>query len=201
MSDSTLESLRSEGAHQHDPVRFRYLETLDRRMRLQPAAVQVLLERKLHEALVAYQHDARTLQAAPNHAQNHAPKPPAENGLSQLNRDLNTRARADANQALVDGTQSMSDLRSVRQFSEVWSKISAEKQVTQALHAGPENAGPLNSHKLMLRSLNLMRTLSPDYLRHFWAQMDSLLWMERMNAGFAAPSAKPARQGRTKLKL
>lgn len=194
MSDSTLESLRSEGAHQHDPVRFRYLETLDRRMRLQPAAVQALLERKLHEALAAYQHDARTPQASPNHAQS----PPAENCLSQLNRDLNTRARADAHQALVDGTQSMSDLRSVRQFSEVWSKISAEKQVTQALHAGPENAGPLNSHKLMLRSLNLMRTLSPDYLRHFWAQMDSLLWMERMNTGFAAPSAKPVRKARAK---
>lgn len=194
MSDSTLESLRSEGAHQHDPVRFRYLETLDRRMRLQPAAVQALLERKLHEALAAYQQDARTFQALPNHTQ----RPPADNCLSQLNRDLNTRARADAHQALVDGTQSMSDLRSVRQFSEVWSKISAEKQVTQALHAGPENAGPLNSHKLMLRSLNLMRTLSPDYLRHFWAQMDSLLWMERMNTGFAAPSAKPVRKARTK---
>ena len=163
-------------------------------MRLQPAAVQALLERKLHEALAAYQHDARTPQASPNHAQS----PRAENCLSQLNRDLNTRSRADAHQALVDGTQSMSDLRSVRQFSEVWSKISAEKQVTQALHAGPENAGPLNSHKLMLRSLNLMRTLSPDYLRHFWAQMDSLLWMERMNTGFAAPSAKSVRKARTK---
>lgn len=194
MSDSTLASLRSEGAHHHDPVRFHYLETLDRKMRTQPAAVQALLERKLHQALSAYEQDARAFRA-PSHS---ASRQPADTCLSQLNHDLSTRARNDASQALVDGAPSMSDMRSVRQFSEIWSKISAEKQVTQALHAGPENAGPLNSHKLMLRSLNLMRTLSPGYLRHFWAQMDSLLWMERMNTTPSMQAAKPARKVRAK---
>ena len=36
-------------------------------------------------------------------------------------------------------------LKSVRHFSEVWSHIAAEQQVVQALHRGPENAGPLNA--------------------------------------------------------
>ena len=195
MTDPTLESLRLAGAHHHDPVRFHYIETLDRKMRAQPAAVQVLLAPKLHNALIAY---AQNVSSRPR------PQPPlaasrsSETSLGQLNRDLETRHRADASQALCDGTESMSELRSVRQFSEVWSKISAEKQVAQALHAGPDNAGPLNPHKLMLRSLNLMRTLSPDYLRHFWSQMDSLLWLERMNSAPAAPAVKPVRKSRAK---
>lgn len=50
----------------------------------------------------------------------------------------------------------------------------------------------------MLRSLNLMRTLSPDYLRTFWSQMDSLLWLEQMNTTSAAPAAKPTRKTRAK---
>ena len=110
---------------------------------------------------------------------------------------MSTRARAEASQAFTEGTESLSDLRSVRQFSEVWSKISAEKQVSNVLDGGL-NAGPLNPHKLMLRSLDLMRTLSPDYLRHFWSQMDSLLWLERMNTSAATPTAKPARKARAK---
>lgn len=196
MSDPTLESLRSEGAHHHDPVRFHYLEMLEQKIHMQPTAVQALLTHRLRDALAAYEQDTRQLLARPKHA---AIKPPQSHlRLAQLNRELNARARADASQAFTEGTESLSDLRSVRQFSAVWSKISADKQVTQALNDGPENAGPLNPHKLMLRSLHLMRSLSPDYLRHFWSQMDSLLWLERMNTSAAQPSAKPARKGRAK---
>lgn len=198
MSDPTLESLRSEGAHHLDPVRFHYLESLDLRMRSQPAAVQALLSHKLHDALAAYEHNTRQLRERSRSRPTPASKKPVDTCLSLLNTDMNTRARADASQALTDGTESLSDLRSVRQFSQVWSKISAEKQVAKALDGGPENAGPLNPHKLMLRSLDLMRTLSPDYLRHFWSQMDSLLWLERMNTSAATPAAKPVRKARAK---
>jgi hypothetical protein len=86
----------------------------------------------------------------------------------------------------------------VRQFTEVWSKISAEQQVVQALHRGPENAGPLNSHRLMLRSLSLMQSLSPDYLRRFLSQMDSLLWLEQASAKANSSTAKPVRKSRSK---
>jgi hypothetical protein len=82
----------------------------------------------------------------------------------------------------IEGGASASAMKSVRQFGEVWSRIAAEQQVVQALDRGPENAGPLNPHKLMLRSLSLMRGLSPDYLWRFLSQMDSLLWLEQANA-------------------
>ncbi|MFP5444104.1 MAG: DUF2894 domain-containing protein, partial [Betaproteobacteria bacterium] len=98
---------------------------------------------------------------------------------------------------LVGGGASVSDMKSVRRFSEVWSKIAAEQQVAQAFMRGPENAGPLNAHRLMLRSLALMRSLSPDYLRHFLSQMDSLLWLEQAAAKPARAPLKPGRAGRS----
>ncbi len=194
MSESTLESLRAEGAQHHDPVRFRYLEVLAERLPAQPQAVQRVLAGRLQAAVADYAGRVRTA----------ALQPPAivittasSSPLVQLNRDLTARAQADAANALVDGGASVSDMKSVRRFSEVWSKISAEQQVAQAFTRGPENAGPLNAHRLMLRSLALMQSLSPDYLRHFLSQMDSLLWLEQAAVKPARAPLKPGRSGRS----
>ncbi|MDP3202838.1 MAG: DUF2894 domain-containing protein [Hydrogenophaga sp.] len=107
--------------------------------------------------------------------------------LALLNRDLAARA-------LPGG-----ELRSVRGFREAWSRICAEDEVTQAVEQGPENAGPLNSHRLVLRTLALMRDLSPDYLRRFLSHADTLLWLEQAQAQSRAkpPAAKP-KAARTK---
>jgi hypothetical protein len=56
-----------------------------------------------------------------------------------------------------------------------WSKLSVDRQVTQALHQAPANAGPINSHMLVLRSLTLMRDISPEYLNRFISYADTLL--------------------------
>ncbi|HSW05521.1 DUF2894 domain-containing protein, partial [Aquabacterium sp.] len=39
------------------------------------------------------------------------------------------------------------------------------------------------SHALVLRSLTLMRELSPDYLSRFMSHIDALLWLEQANGG------------------
>lgn len=90
-----------------------------------------------------------------------------------------------------DDGASLSELGSVRRFGEVWAKVSAQQQVDRALDRGPENAGPLNSHRLMLRALSLMRDLSPDYLRRFLSQVDTLLWLEQ-----TPPDRRPVRRTR-----
>jgi hypothetical protein len=190
MSEPSLESLRAEGSQHHDPVRFRYLEVLGERLLSQPPAVRQVLERRLQAAVADYA--GRVRGAAPRACVAAAvAKTPSP--LQQLNRELSARNRPEADSVLAAAGAGVSDLQSVRRFSEVWSKISAEKQLAQALTRGPENAGPLNSHRLMLRSLALMRSLSPDYLRHFLVQMDSLLWLER---AAVRPARAPLKQGR-----
>ncbi|CAN7488322.1 DUF2894 domain-containing protein [Acidovorax sp. LjRoot194] len=194
--EPTLESLRAQGADRHDPVRYRYLEVLADRLQQQPAAVQQVLALSLQRALAAYaQGAAAAAQTATCDKVPPLPSP-VESPLAQLNRELDARAQADADQVRIAGGASASDMKSVRQFSEVWSRISAEQQVAQAIDRGPENAGPLNPHKLMLRSLSLMQDLSPDYLRRFLSQMDSLLWLEHANSPrprSASPANRPAR--------
>lgn len=188
MSVPTLESLRAQGLDGHDPVRFHYLQTLAARLPGQPEAVRRVLAQRLQCAVTAYAERARPARVPPPAAA------PLESPLAQLNRELQARAQADADGVPVDS--SASDLRSVREFGEVWSRISAERQVAQALDRGPENAGPLNPHKLMLRSLSLMRGLSPDYLRRFLAQMDALLWLEQAQARPQRAPLRPGRAGR-----
>lgn len=190
-SEPTLESLQAEGLDGQDPVRFHYLQTLAVRLPGQPQAVRRVLAQRLQQAVAAYAENARPASMPPQ-----AAVPPAASPLAQLNRELQARAQADADSVPVDGSASASDMRSVREFSEVWSRISAERQVAQALDRGPENAGPLNPHKLMLRSLSLMRGLSPDYLRRFLAQMDALLWLEQAQARPQRAPLRPGRAGR-----
>ncbi len=74
------------------------------------------------------------------------------------------------------------ELKSARRFSETWSKLQSESQVEQALQRSPENAGPFNPHMLMVRSLALMRDLSPDYLHRFMQHADTLLWLDQASA-------------------
>lgn len=196
-SEITLESLRAERAHRHDPARFHYLEVLARRLPGQPVAVQQVLAGRLHAAVAAYAERVRSAAGVAGHSQGPA-APLASSALAQLNRDLSAQAQAHVDIARAGHGDSLSDLKSVRQFSEVWSRISAEQQLARALHRGPENAGPLNSHKLMLRSLSLMQSLSPDYLRRFLSQVDSLLWLEQASAKPPGSAAKPGRKGRSR---
>lgn len=114
---------------------------------------------------------------------------------------------AQASQAAAGGHKSNADpwpeLRSVQRFRETWERLGAEETVVQATHRAPENAGPLNSHMLVLRTLALMRELSPHYLRRFLSHTETLLWLEQAQGqlkpsvagkGGAAKAVKAARQ-------
>jgi hypothetical protein len=119
--------------------------------------------------------------------------------LGQLNQHLVAASQAAAEDGANPALRT-DDLRSAQRFRETWALISAETQVDQAVHRGPENAGPLNSHSLMLRTLGLMRELSPDYLRCFLAHADTLLWLEQAYAQLRQPAGKTkvARAGKPK---
>lgn len=71
------------------------------------------------------------------------------------------------------------ELKATRYFRATWSRLSVEKRVSQALHQAPKNAGPINAHSLVLRSLALMRDISPDYLNQFTSYVDSLIYLDQ----------------------
>jgi hypothetical protein len=70
----------------------------------------------------------------------------------------------------------------VSRFRRSWSAGRAQERVIAASLQKPANAGPLNSHALVLQSLELMQTLPGDYLRRFVAYAESLVWLEQVGA-------------------
>lgn len=92
----------------------------------------------------------------------HAPKPVDTGVDGRFNADTGARP----------------ELKATQYFRNTWSKLSVDKRVAQALAQAPKNAGPINSHRLVLRSLALMRDLSPDYLNRFTSYVDTLLSLD-----------------------
>ncbi|MDP2252348.1 MAG: DUF2894 domain-containing protein [Hydrogenophaga sp.] len=160
-----------------DPVQAHFEAALTRRLQAAPEAVQRVLQARLQSAWP--RQPTQTQPSRP--ARTQAPSP-----LAQLNREIAATAPPGR------------ELRSAQNFRDTWSRICAEDEVTQAVEQGPENAGPLNSHRLVLRTLALMRDLSPDYLRRFLSHADTLLWLEQAQSQTRAkpPVAKP--KARTK---
>jgi hypothetical protein len=126
--------------------------------------------------------------------------------LAQLNQYIQDAKRdstahhpgSDPGSSLVSDRAASSEMASVRRFRQTWARMAAENQVDQAVVRGPVNAGPLNSHMLVLRSLALMRKLSPHYLQRFLSHADTLLWLEQASQRPTPVKAKPARAGRQK---
>ena len=221
-----IATLRDEGAWQWEPVRFRHLEALAQRMQGQPAAVQRLLEQRLQVALADFDrciaqrkeaarceaeallagHPAqagalRRLQAAGDViAMRRLVAGPQAHAASAALKHLNEHIRAAA-PAAPEGGAPVGELASVRRFRSAWARSRGEEQLQQALARKPAQAGPLNSHVLMLQALELMGELSPDYLRHFLLHVESLQWLEQareVRTPVKADKAKPARARRAK---
>ncbi len=71
------------------------------------------------------------------------------------------------------------ELKSLSHFRRRWLRLSLEQKLSRALAQAPENAGPLNSHFLVLQTLIRMRDIAPSYLEGFMVYADALQWLEQ----------------------
>jgi hypothetical protein len=81
----------------------------------------------------------------------------------------------------TSGTVSEADreLRAVRNYRETSARASTQKRVSRAIADHPGDSGPLNSQRLTVESLAIMRQLSPSYLNRFVSYVDTLLWLDQ----------------------
>jgi len=207
--NALIASLRRAGVGRFDAVRLHYIEVLANRAAVHRGSVKRMLNAKLAQALATVQERFEQAQCACRERLARAvPQyPHAANdlqrlfdagdfkGLQRLIALLETGAQHPSLGALVrelevssfqkaeahpqSGTGSPHELKTLRNFRNTWSRLSADRQVTRSLKQGPLNAGPINSHMLVLRSLALMRDISPDYLNRFMSYTDTLLWLEQ----------------------
>lgn len=196
---------RREGAWRADPASFHFLEALARRLLAAPAALRPRLLPRLQAGVDGYgRRLAQAQQAVAGQAQALAARLPAlarplralqasgdERGLrllaarhelppdcaplAALNRHIQGRSPALQGSGAEAGPD---ELASLRRFRRAWSQGRSRDQLARAASRRPVNAGPLNSHALVLQALEQMQSLSPDYLRHFLAQVEALQWLE-----------------------
>jgi hypothetical protein len=213
---ATIEAWRASGAHLRDPVRFRLIDALCRRAQAHRGATRRVLDERLTQLIAA--HEARLALPAPVHdhvvasrpsspcptathravpaVRAAAARPVHRSALRSLLDELAHPAPAAAlpgaarPQTLEPPTPAPAELKAVRYFKRTWTRLSAEQRLTQALSKVPENPGPLNSNHLVHRALLLMREGSPEYLHRFMSYVDTLLWLDDLQA--AAFNAKPS---------
>jgi hypothetical protein len=224
--NALIASLQAAGASRFDPVRWRYIEVLAGRAAAHQGNTRRMLDARLAQALEAFKErfDLAQGEAGETVARSVEQYPQAANdlqrlfaegdfkglqrlvatlrageqraSLSALVRQLEQHSAEPANTRVSGNTSPRVELKTIRNARNTWAKLSVDKQVAQALGQAPKNAGPINSHMLVLRSLTLMRDISPDYLSRFMSYADTLLCLdqgEKEKEKPASPKKQPAR--------
>jgi hypothetical protein len=190
----------ARGDQRFDPVRFRVIEAMARRATAHGGEARRVLDDKVLTLLAAYGEDLQ--KAAPADVAKPQAATPERGALAALVdhiaqhapvMDDSPTATGKATPASSSASSPSTELKSIRYFKSTWSKLSADRRLTQSRAKVPENAGPLNSHHLVHRSLTLMRDLSPEYLNRFMSYVDALSWVDQLNgaAAAAASAASP----------
>lgn len=217
-----LDALRASGAADRDPVRFAYLDALARRAAAQPDGIRHSLNAKVSAAASEL---ARLPALAPSEIDETSPASPLADLLTYISQQVHAQPeaappanevsspsvdflRAAVNRDFRPNSKTPSagrspqaqELKSVTYFRNEWSKLSTEQQLTQTLAQAPENAGPMNSQHLVLRSLERMRDIAPDYLQGFMSYIDTLIWLEHADPTKLTVGRSTAGEGEKKTR-
>jgi hypothetical protein len=195
-----LDAWREQHADRLDPIRFHFMEALERRAASHGGEVRRMLDDRLSGLLDAYANElaAATPRAgSPDNATTSGA--PARETIGGLVDHMAKRGNDLTAGDVAHESSSYPELAALNEFRKIWSRIRSERQLRQSLEQVPTNAGPLNSGALAYRSIALMRELSPGYLQQFLAYLDDLSWIEQMNDGRAlavkdAPRAASTRK-------
>lgn len=172
-----------------DPVGLRRIDGLARRAAdLQQSSARRVVEQKLAALMAGYGSRRREHDSAADGAGAATNSSGQQRPLAQLARQLgaNTSSHALHERAPSGETELL------RHMHGIWSRLSADRRLTQSLAKVPDKAGPLNSHHLVHRALAAMREASPGYFHHFVSQVDALLALDQMmQAGVNATASVP----------
>jgi len=192
---ATLAAWRERGADRISPVRFHYIEALQRRA----AGFEGEARRMLEDRLAALVRDYAAILAQ---AGRDPDRPePARDRRAMLGEALDLLAGR-AGQDGAPHHASRPRMAALTRAQQTWAEVRTRSQVRHSLGQTAEGAGPLNSARLVHRALGVMGACSPAYLERFLAYLDALAWLEQVDrhgarsANASAPSPRPATSAR-----
>jgi hypothetical protein len=149
-----------------DPIRQRHIDALARR-----AAQHQGTARRLLDARLLHLQSAVPNGAVPN-AQRAAASPASQRHA----------AFTDLLAHIAKHQGPAGELKAVRDYGGTWARLAVERRLTQTLARVPDNAGPLNTQRLLHQALTVMRSTSPAFLQHFMQYAECLLALEPLAA-------------------
>lgn len=73
------------------------------------------------------------------------------------------------------------DLQSFKQYQSMFEQMALDRLLARVMKEIPENAGPLNPERLVIRSFKALQEISPDYLSGLISYYESLLTLQLLN--------------------
>ena len=201
-----LEAWREQRADRLDPLRFHFIDALERRAADHEGEARRMLDDRLSELLTAYAGDLEQWASPAEDGDCTAtPTASARGALAELVDDIASQAAARGSDLSIGDVAErpavLPAMEVLGDFRKIWSRLRTESQLRQSLEQVPTDAGPLNSGNLVHRSLTLMRELSPGYLQQFMSYVDALSWIEQMNSSRALATDDAPRVATTKKRL
>lgn len=189
-----IDALRRCGADQLAPVRFRYLEALA--LRLQTRGLQHTRHwQKLEQAIADYT-AAHESSAELSQVLETSPPSPLSTLLDKLNQapDVLATAPQSTLERLVfgaqkDGTEAsqhaapantQQPLKAMARVNAGRGEQALQERIRHAIEEVPQDAGPINAHRLVSRAMAEIQKLSPAYINRFVNYTDTLMALERL---------------------
>ncbi|WP_298448859.1 DUF2894 domain-containing protein [uncultured Marinobacter sp.] len=189
-----LEDLQNSGADQMDPARFRYLEALA--LRLETKGLQHTRHwQKLEQAVADYKTRFEALQPSSQATETAAPSPLTKllDRLNQTPTAPQIQPRSTLEQLVfgtpeegstapqhASSTSSHLPLKAMTRASVDRGEQALQARVRNAIEQAPEDAGPMNAHRLVSLAMAEMQKLSPEYLNRLVKYTDTLMALERL---------------------
>lgn len=73
------------------------------------------------------------------------------------------------------------ELQSFQQYQSVFEKMALDRLLAKVMKEIPENAGPLNPERLVIRAFKALQYISPEYLSRLISYYESLLTLQLLN--------------------
>ncbi|EDY87283.1 conserved hypothetical protein [gamma proteobacterium HTCC5015] len=179
-----LQQLDEQGAARQHPARFRFVQSLSQRL-LHSARVAPRQWQRLEKHLATLR-NAMASEAASKQPQEHSPSPlkALVEALSQrAPRTVSPSQNGDEFEGLMrrvfGAEHAQRELPALAHLRKSRSEHYIEQQIQRAIDETPEEAGPLNSRRLVTRAVRQLDKTAPHYLRHFAAYIDTLAWLEK----------------------
>lgn len=116
-------------------------------------------------------------------------QPPADPPVSAPPRNL-----AELLVYIARHTAPAGELKAMRDHRSTWVRLGLEQRLRQSASQVPDNAGPLNTQRLLHQALTVMRNASPAYFQRFMGHVESLLALDALNPP-SAPAKKNTSRG------